>query len=33
MVGRSNPQFVKDGERGNQDEPDVNQWGVYNAYK
>jgi hypothetical protein len=32
LVGRSHPMFVKDGDRhGNS--PDVNNWGVYNAYK
>ena len=33
MTGHSNSQFVKDGARDQQEEPEVNKWGVYNAYK
>ena len=32
MVGKSHPLFVKDGEQGG-NTPEVNNWGVYNAYK
>lgn len=34
LVGRSHPLFVKDGDRDRRgNSPDVNNWGVYNAYK
>ncbi|XP_053393159.1 coiled-coil domain-containing protein 154-like isoform X8 [Mercenaria mercenaria] len=34
LVGRSHPMFVKDGDRDRRgNSPDVNNWGVYNAYK
>lgn len=34
LVGRSHPLFVKDGDTDAQgNSPEVNNWGVYNAYK